>query len=151
MKIVQSDPPPSKERSSLMRSVKTKGTSPELCVCSILDDLRFRYQRNVAALPGTPDIVMSKLRTVIFVHGCFWHGHDHCRKGTTRPKTRAEFWNKKIQGNVKRDRAGTRKLRKLGWSVVTVWECHCSRPESVRNRITGLLNRQRAKRGTYGN
>jgi DNA mismatch endonuclease (patch repair protein) len=151
MKAVQSDPPPSKERSSLMRSVKTHGTGPELRVCSVLDDLRFRYQRNVATLPGTPDIVLPRLHIVIFVHGCFWHGHEHCRKGITRPKTRVEFWSKKIQGNVKRDRSRARKLRQLGWSVVTVWECRCSRPESVRKRITGLINRQRSKRGTYGN
>ncbi|MDQ8049495.1 very short patch repair endonuclease [Luteibacter sp.] len=108
-------------RSALMRRVKQKHTGPEILLRKILHRLGFRFSLHVAALPGTPDIVMRKHRSVIFVNGCFWHGHD-CRRGAL-PATRREFWERKIVVNRARDARVERQLLDDGWRVLTVWEC----------------------------
>src|SRR4051812_33859865 len=92
-------------RSAVMARVKGKDTEPELTVRSFLHSRGFRYRVHVASLPGKPDIVLPKYRTVVFVHGCFWHGHEGCAKGTHRPASNVEFWNAKIDKNRARDRA----------------------------------------------
>jgi DNA mismatch endonuclease, patch repair protein len=123
-------------RSWLMARVKMSDTSPELRVrkCAHAVGLRFRLQRR--DLPGRPDLVFPKRKIVLFVHGCFWHRHAGCRK-TTTPKTRAEFWQGKFDRNVERDRETAAELTRLGWKVVTVWEC-----ETVdREALSGLLER----------
>jgi DNA mismatch endonuclease, patch repair protein len=151
MKPAKKERAPSKERSSLMRSVRTRNTAAELRVRSILDDLSVSYECNVRDLPGTPDIVVSRPRVAIFVHGCFWHGHSRCAKGVTRPKTRADFWNQKIDGNVRRDRVKTRKLRRLGWSVMTLWECRITQREALQKRLGAFISSRSTKRGNDGN
>ena len=104
-----------------MSHVKSKNTAPEIKLRSILHRNGFRFRLNRKDLPGKPDIVLPKYKAVIFVHGCFWHGHD-CKRGQ-RPQTNVEFWNKKINKNMERDKQDIIKLKELGWRVMVVWEC----------------------------
>lgn len=108
-------------RSALMRRVRRSDTKPELTLRSALHRLGLRYVIGDKRLPGTPDLVFPKYKTVVFVHGCFWHGHA-CPQGRA-PATNAGFWLPKIAANRKRDARKERALRELGWSVITVWEC----------------------------
>lgn len=113
----------SKERRSWnMSRIKGKDTSPERIVRSILHRLRFRFRLHGQNLPGRPDIVLPKYRTVVFVNGCFWHCHRRCKKAAV-PKTRSAWWRRKLEGNVARDSLKKQALRKLGWRVLVVWEC----------------------------
>lgn len=104
-----------------MSHVKSKNTAPEIKLRSILHRNGFRFRINRKDLPGKPDIVLPKYKAVIFVHGCFWHGHD-CKRGQ-RPQTNVEFWDKKINKNMERDKQDIIKLKELGWRVMVVWEC----------------------------
>ena len=110
------------KRSEVMRAVKGRDTKPEIALRKKLFALGYRYRLNVKTLPGKPDIVFPKHKTVIFVHGCFWHGHD-CKRGSRAPKQNAEYWREKIARNKARDKKNAADLEKLGWRVVTVWEC----------------------------
>lgn len=105
-----------------MSQIKSRDTKPEIKVRRSLFQSGFRFRINVKTLPGTPDIMLSKYRTVIFVNGCFWHGHEGCRYATT-PKTNTEFWTAKITRNRERDHEVQRKLAEMGWHCITVWEC----------------------------
>ena len=115
---------PQKKRQEIMSRVRSRNTRPEALVRSLLHRLGFRFRLHRKDLPGTPDIVLPKYGTVIFVHGCFWHGHD-CTRGKL-PTTNAEFWRKKIEGNVARDKEATEELRSQGWRVINVWSCETS-------------------------
>jgi len=108
-------------RSRIMASVRQRNTTPEITVRSALHRLGFRYQIHVGKLPGTPDIVFSRKKLAVFVHGCFWHRHG-CRL-TTNPKTRHDFWAEKFRRNQERDSAVRAELEALGWAVYEVWEC----------------------------
>ena len=105
-----------------MAAIHSASTKPELRLRNALWHLGFRYRVNVKRLPGSPDIVLSKYRTVIFVHGCFWHGHKDC-KNASMPKTNIDFWKAKITRNQERDQEVWRQLEAKGWSVIIVWEC----------------------------
>lgn len=105
-----------------MQQIKGKNTKPEILLRKLLFSKGFRYRINNKNLPGKPDIVLKKYNTVIFVNGCFWHGHENCRYYVI-PKTRTEFWTEKINGNKKRDKKNTELLLQKGWKVITVWEC----------------------------
>lgn len=109
-------------RHKCMSSIPAKNTGPELKLRNALWRLGFRYRVNVKQLPGSPDIVLPKYRTVIFVHGCFWHGHKDCKNAST-PKTNTDFWTAKITRNQERDQEVWRQLEAKGWSVIIVWEC----------------------------
>ena len=109
-------------RSYNMSCIKGKGTKPEEMVRKYLFSQGFRYRKNDKKLPGTPDVVLPKYKTVIFVNGCFWHGHEGC-KYFVWPKNNAEFWHKKIQDNILRDQKKIQALNILGWKVIVVWEC----------------------------
>ncbi len=111
-----------KQRSYNMSRIKGANTKPEILLRKILFAEGFRYRINDKNLPGRPDIVLKKYKTVIFVNGCFWHGHRDC-KYFIIPKTRTEFWMHKINGNIDRDLKNEEALIKLGWKVITVWEC----------------------------
>ncbi|MFN3727574.1 MAG: very short patch repair endonuclease [Allosphingosinicella sp.] len=128
------DIPVDAARSRIMRSVRQAHTGPELVVRKLLHamGLRFRLQRR--DLPGTPDIVLPKHRTAIFVHGCFWHRHVGCSKATM-PRTRTEFWREKFDRNVERDRVNERALADAGWQVLTVWECETREAQTLSNRL----------------
>ena len=110
------------ERSELMSHIRSVNTKPEVALRRALWRRGFRYRVNVKNLPGSPDIVLPKHRTVVFVHGCFWHGHNGCKEYTV-PKTNTEFWVKKVERNQERDQEVWRKLEAKGWSVEIVWEC----------------------------
>ena len=109
-------------RSYNMSRIKGKDTKPEETVRKYLFSQGFRYRKNDKKLPGTPDIVLPKYKTVIFVNGCFWHGHEGC-KYFVWPKNNAEFWHKKIRDNILRDQRKVQALDLLGWKVIVVWEC----------------------------
>jgi len=116
------------QRSEIMRKVRGKDTKPELVVRRLLHRLGYRFRLHVRELSGRPDVVLPKYRTVVFVHGCFWHGHT-CPKGRLRPVTNAEFWARKIDGNIKRDAKHRVDLQDSGWQVLTVWECELKNAE----------------------
>lgn len=109
-----------KKRSVIMARVKSKDTKPELLVRRYLYSRGYRYRKNVKSLPGTPDIVLRKYGIVIFIHGCFWHGHD---VDSHIPYSNSEFWEKKIGANKARDLKNKIILKKMGWKVMTIWEC----------------------------
>ena len=109
-----------------MAQIKGKDTSIEVKVRKYLFNLGFRYRKNVKQLPGKPDIVLPKYRTVIFIHGCFWHRHEGC-KDATIPKTRVEFWQEKFSKNVANDLKHKAQLETAGWKVITLWECDINR------------------------
>lgn len=109
------------QRSKNMARVKNKNTVPELTVRKILYRLGFRFRLHRRDLPGNPDIVLPRHKKIIFVHGCFWHGHS-CPKGK-RPSTRQEFWDPKLDRNIERDRNNISELQKSGWKVLVIWEC----------------------------
>jgi DNA mismatch endonuclease (patch repair protein) len=106
----------------MMSEIRSKDTKPELIVRKYLHAQGFRYRLNVNSLPGTPDLVLPRWRTVVFVHGCFWHRHAGCRF-TYTPKSRADFWQKKFEQNIHRDEAAIWALEKAGWHVIVLWEC----------------------------
>lgn len=116
------------QRSAVMRRVKGKDTTPELAVRRILRTAGIGYRLGGAGLPGKPDVVMKGRRTVVFVHGCFWHGHD-CPRGERQPKANADYWIAKIDRNRTRDGANAAALLTDGWRVVTVWECAMKAPD----------------------
>lgn len=126
-------------RSAMMRAVPSQGTTPELAVRKVVRQLHHRSTYNCEALPGHPDIVVWARRSVVFVHGCFWHGHK-CARGNRVPRTNRSYWIKKIQENRRRHRAAVRALRKLGWSVATVWECRISAGVSLSRRLARFLD-----------
>ena len=111
-----------KTRSYNMSQIKSKNTKPEEKVRKYLFSKGFRYRKNDKRLLGTPDIVLPKYKTVIFVNGCFWHGHSGC-KYFVMPKTNTEFWSKKINKNIERDSRQIRELKDRGWNVIVIWEC----------------------------
>lgn len=112
----------SERRSWNMSRISGRNTGPELRLRSLLHQAGFRFRLHPKQLPGRPDVVLPKHRTVIFVHGCFWHRHPGCRN-TTTPSTRREFWQEKFDGNVSRDARNRAALEAAGWTVLTVWEC----------------------------
>ena len=113
-------------RSWNMSRIRGKDTGPELRLRSLLHRAGFRYRLHDTTLPGKPDLVLPRYRTVIFVHGCYWHRHSGCKYATT-PRTRTDFWLAKFQGTVERDCRAVEELSRRGWRVITVWECELKR------------------------
>lgn len=126
------------KRSAVMRRVKGKDTSPERIVRKALTALGARYRLHRKDLPGHPDIVMPGRRLVLFVHGCFWHGHD-CARGARTPKANRDYWVAKIARNRARDERSDAALAALGWRVETIWECELKDAAALRRRLSGLL------------
>lgn len=120
-------------RSWLMSRIGSKNTLPEIAVRSVLHRLGFRFRLHVKNLPGTPDIVLPRLKTVVFVHGCFWHGHN-CRKGRI-PKSNVEFWLDKVARNKNNNRTQRGKLRKMGWRTVVIWQCQIKEISKLEARL----------------
>jgi len=129
----------SERRSWLMSRVHGKNTKPEIAVRKLIYALGFRYRLHDRTLPGSPDIVFKSRKKVIFVHGCFWHGHRKCPRATM-PKSNKDFWQDKIKTNRKRDAKDERKLESLGWKVMTVWECQLKNSEKLAERIKKFLS-----------
>jgi DNA mismatch endonuclease (patch repair protein) len=130
----------SAERSRIMRAVKSRDTGPERQVKKLVRKLGCRYRSNFIGLPGTPDLVLPLAGRVIFVHGCFWHGHG-CKRGARQPKTNAEYWIAKIARNKARDSKVKRALSRSGWKPLTVWECELAdEPKALRKLQKALAN-----------
>lgn len=121
-------------RSDIMRAVKRAHTGPEVVVRRALHALGLRFRLHRRDLPGSPDIVLPRFRTVVFVHGCFWHRHPGCRYAST-PKTRQEYWLPKFKANVERDAKKEAQLRELGWRVLVIWECEICKPAELDERL----------------
>ncbi|MDE2060618.1 MAG: DNA mismatch endonuclease Vsr [candidate division NC10 bacterium] len=129
----------SKERRGWnMSRIRGKDTSPEKTVRSLVHGLGYRFRLHRRDLPGQPDIVLPRLRAVIFVHGCYWHRHKGCRYAYT-PKTRIEFWQRKFDDNVARDKQALKSLRKRGWRILLAWECQLSNKKALANRVIRFL------------
>ncbi|MCI8805337.1 MAG: DNA mismatch endonuclease Vsr [Clostridiales bacterium] len=111
-----------KVRSYNMSQIRSTDSKPETIVRKYLFSKGLRYRKNVKTLPGKPDIVLAKYKTIVFINGCFWHGHQNC-KYFVMPKSNTEYWDKKISNNIARDRITYQKLSELGWNVIIVWEC----------------------------
>jgi len=126
----------SEQRSRNMSAIKSKNTKPEIKVRKLLHSMGYRFRLHSKDLPGSPDIVLPKYKTVIFVHGCFWHRHENCKYAST-PKTRKEFWNKKFTENKKRDSEIQEKIKILDWRSVVIWECETKNIENLREKING--------------
>jgi DNA mismatch endonuclease (patch repair protein) len=126
-------------RSYNMSHIKSKDTKPEMMVRKFLFSQGFRYKLHDKKLPGTPDIVFTKLRTVIFVHGCYWHGHENC-KYFVLPKTRTDWWLKKINRNKQLDSESLVKLNKMGWKVFTIFECELKKLKREKT-LSGIVKK----------
>lgn len=125
------------QRSRLMSRIRSANTKPEIKVRSMLHRMGCRFRLHVRDLPGTPDVVLPARGAVVFVHGCFWHGH-RCKRGKMS-KSRVEYWDAKIHQNRRRDTLTRRSLRRLGWKVVVVWECDLKRPADLADRLAREL------------
>ena len=129
---------PTRRRWNMSR-IKSKNTTPEMRVRSMLHRAGYRFRLHVEHLPGKPDIVLPKYKTVIFVHGCFWHRHEGCSRATM-PSTNQEYWKKKFKSNVERDKREQAELKKAGWRVIVVWECEINTSFS-QNQLSILRNK----------
>jgi DNA mismatch endonuclease (patch repair protein) len=121
-----------------MARVRGRDTKPELLVRRALHQAGYRFRVHARDLPGTPDLAFTRRRTAVFVHGCFWHGHD-CARGAREPKTNAEYWRAKIARNRARDKAIGEALAAIGWRAVTVWECELRSPEATLDALMRAL------------
>jgi len=129
----------SEDRSELMSKVSGKDTKPEMIVRKYLWHQGFRYRKNDSRYPGSPDIVLPKYNTVIFVHGCFWHGHGNCTDAGL-PDTNREYWEKKRKANKDRDKRKQEKLKNQGWKVITVWSCELKTQAGRNRRLINLVS-----------
>lgn len=139
------------QRHRCMAAIRSKDTKPEMMVRKFLHAHGFRYGLHNKKLPGAPDLVFRQLKTVLFIHGCFWHGHDNCRYSRL-PKTNEEFWRQKIERNRSRDIEVKEKLEAKGWRVLTVWECDLrdkSRRSATLETLLATLKGLRKNRVTY--
>jgi len=127
-------------RSEVMSRIRAKNTAPELVVRSMVHRMGFRFRLHDRKLPGCPDLVLARLGRVIFVHGCFWHGHPGCKKSKL-PESNREFWEAKISTNFARDRRNIAALRKVGWKVLVVWQCSLRNRARTKRRLQQFLER----------
>ncbi|NGZ11462.1 MAG: DNA mismatch endonuclease Vsr [Nitrospira sp. LK70] len=127
------------KRSQIMSRIKGKSTSPELRLVRLLKEIGFQLQRHKKQLPGSPDVVLPTIRLAIFVNGCFWHGHKHCARAKL-PTTNTMFWRLKIHKNMRRDADQRRKLRKMGWRVLTLWTCKTLTRSGLKSRLRRYLH-----------
>lgn len=126
------------KRSEIMSRVNQKDTKPELIVRHFLFANGFRYRKNVKSLPGSPDVVLPKYKTVVFINGCFWHGHE-CRAGR-KPKSNRTYWDDKIEANIKRDQNKIMQLEVMGWKVLVVWQCEIKNIKLQNIRLKRLVD-----------
>jgi DNA mismatch endonuclease (patch repair protein) len=131
------------KRSDIMSRIKGTDTAVEMTVRRLLHRLGYRFRLHVSSLPGKPDIVLPRFKRVVCVHGCYWHGHSRCSRATI-PKSNTEFWTRKIEGNIARDRRNARQLRALGWGVLVVWQCQAKNQIALTKRLQRFLGRERS-------
>ena len=128
----------SEQRSRNMSAIKSQNTKPEIKVRKVLHSMGYRFRLHSKDLPGSPDIVLPKYKTVIFVHGCFWHRHQNCKYAST-PKTRQEFWENKFNSNKKRDQKIQKEIIDLGWKFIIIWECEARNIQPLEEKLKGYL------------
>ena len=126
-------------RSRNMAAIKSKNTKPEIKVRQLLHSMGYRFRLHMKDLPGNPDIVLKKYKTVIYVNGCFWHRHPNCKYAST-PKTRTSFWSQKFQSNVERDNKNYIKIKNLGWKYIVVWECELKNKSDLVEKLKFSLD-----------
>ncbi|WP_298073042.1 very short patch repair endonuclease [uncultured Bacteroides sp.] len=146
-----SDTLTNEQRHHCMSQIRSKNTKPEVLVRKELFRRGYRYRINVSKLPGKPDIVLPKYKTVIFVNGCFWHGHEGC-KHFVLPKSNVEYWQAKIRSNQRRDKNAIIMLQQIGWNVITIWECNLTVPlflETIDKIETAITLQSHNKRQTF--
>ncbi len=119
----------------MMSRIGSKDTKPEHAVRRLLHSMGYRFRLHRRDLPGSPDLVLPRWKTALFVHGCFWHGCRKCDKGRRRPKTNAAFWREKVKTNRRRDARVAKELLALGWQIITIWECEAKDTPSLRERL----------------
>lgn len=125
-------------RSRVMASVHSKNTKPEMIVRSMVHALGYRFRIHSRDLPGSPDLVFSKRRVALFVHGCFWHGHN-CQHGSRKPTTNVDYWREKISRNIERDANAQAALKALGWLPMVIWECQTKDINQLSERLVSAL------------
>lgn len=130
------------QRSAAMSRIRGKNTKPELVVRRLAHALGYRFRLHRRDLPGAPDLTFPRRRTVVFVHGCFWHRHPGCRFAYV-PKENAEFWRNKFEANIRRDRRALRELREEGWDALVLWECELSDAQLLKRRLKSHLDKER--------
>jgi DNA mismatch endonuclease (patch repair protein) len=130
-------------RSRMMSGIRGKDTAPERAVRSLVHQLGYRFRLQARDLPGTPDLLFPRLRTALFVHGCYWHRHAGCRY-CYEPKSNVEFWHRKFESNVRRDRAALAELDGMGWRPVVVWECEVRDRDALAERLRSILEGREA-------
>jgi DNA mismatch endonuclease (patch repair protein) len=128
------------QRSRIMRAVKGADTTPELAVRRLAHGMGYRFRLHRKDLPGKPDLTFPRLRKVVFVHGCFWHGHD-CARGARIPVQNREYWTRKVARNMERDRSVRSALQGLGWKSLVVWECEIKDLDRLRRELRRFLGR----------
>lgn len=126
------------KRSWCMSKIRSKNTKPELIVRRILTEMRWRYRLHVASLPGKPDIAIAKRKIAIFVNGCFWHQHKGCKRQSL-PKSNIEYWHKKLERNIKKQKEDIKILKKMGWSATKVWECQTKNEKRLANKLRRIF------------
>ena len=137
-----------KKRSQIMSRVSGKNTKPELIVRSLLHNMGYRFRLHRSNLPGKPDITLPKYKKVIFVHGCFWHGHKDCRR-SKRPTTNKKFWHEKLDKNIERDKVNIRIFKDLGWDVLVVWTCEVNDINQLKNKLLSFLEGKAKQNKSY--
>lgn len=126
------------KRSKIMSRISGKDTKPEKIVRSLLHQMGYRFRLHKKDLPGKPDIALPKYKKVIFVHGCFWHGHEECPR-SKRPSTNLEFWNKKIDKTIERDKRNVHCLQNMGWKTLTLWTCEIKNQVALKHKLRTFL------------
>ena len=129
-----------KQRKHCMRQVKSKDTRPEIVVRKLISLMGYRYRLHRKDLPGCPDLVFSVGKKVIFINGCYWHRHT-CKKGRSKPETNKDFWRTKFYRTKQRDKENRKKLKKLGWQILTIWECQIKNVEKLKKMVTEFIEK----------
>lgn len=128
-----------KQRSLCMSKIRSKDTQPEKTVRKILTQMEWRYRLHAGKLPGKPDIIISKIKTIIFINGCFWHQHKGCKR-KSMPKTNINYWKRKLQRNIEKQKKDITALKKMGWRVSIIWECQTKDKERLANKLQKILS-----------
>ncbi len=126
------------QRSAVMAKVHSRDTKPEILVRSLIHRMGFRFRLHNKRLPGNPDIVLPRHKKIVFVHGCFWHQHEGCPHAA-RPASNVDYWNKKLDGNLRRDKINLEKLEAMGWRVLVIWECETRNREQLLGTLRQFL------------
>lgn len=134
------------KRSQIMSRISGKDTKPEILVRSLLHRMGYRFRLHKKELPGKPDITLPKHKKVIFVHGCFWHGHENCPR-SKRPSTNVVFWNKKINGTIERDKQNIQNLENLGWETLILWTCEIKNQDILKHKLKSFLDTKKFEQG----